>query len=52
MITPNDTDLATYLNRAVCFFYMFYWLFFIMIMDRLHCQVRMLKCERGAGAST
>ncbi len=46
MIMLNGTDLTTYLNRAVCFFHMFYWLFFIMILNRLHCQGRMLKCER------
>ncbi len=45
MITLNSTDFTTYLNGAVCFFHMFYWLFFIMIMNRLHCQGRILKCE-------
>ncbi len=44
MITLNSTDLTTYLNRAVCFFHMFDRLFYIMIMNRLHCEGRMLKC--------
>ncbi len=46
MITLNSTDLTTYLNRAVCFFHMFDRLFYIMIMNRLHCEGRMLKCVR------
>ncbi len=27
VITLNSTDFTTYLNRAVCFFHMFDWLF-------------------------
>ncbi len=27
---------------------MFDWLFYIMIMDRLHCEGRMLKCAHAA----
>jgi len=46
VITLNSTDFSTYLNRAVCFFHMFDRLFFIIIMNKLHCQGRMLKCER------
>ncbi len=44
MIMLKSTDFTTYLNRAVCFFHMFDRLFFIMIMNRLHCEGRMLKC--------
>ncbi len=42
MITLNSTDFTTYLNRAVCF-YMFDRLFYIMIMNRLHCKVECIK---------
>ncbi len=31
-------------KRSSVFFHMFDWLFFIMIMNRLHCEGRMLKC--------
>ncbi len=33
-------------QSSVCFFHMFDRLFFIMIMNRLHCEGRMLKCVR------
>ncbi len=33
-------------KRSSVFFSMFDRLFFIMIMNRLHCEGRMLKCER------
>ncbi len=45
VITLNSTDFTTYLNRAVCFSICLTGCF-IMIMNRLYCGGRMLKCVR------
>ncbi len=48
VITLNSTDLTTYLNRAVCVFPYVWPVVFIMIMNRLHCEGRMLKWAHAA----
>ncbi len=48
MITLNSTDFTTYLNRAVCVFSICLTGCFIMIMNRLYCEGRMLKCVAEA----
>ncbi len=44
MITLNSTDLTTYLNEQEQCVFPYVWpVVFIMIMNRLHCEGRMLK---------